>query len=288
MRLRPSVNGSAAMAAGGVASSSSDARIGMRIATAGILIPVTLALTWAGGWPFAILAGLCAALLSREWARVCGLLNERWGGWILVAGASLSVLIAGLPAATGASLLIGSMVTLLVLIWHWASTNRAQAVWLSLGAFTIILTGISVVWLRKATPEGAYLLTWLLAVVWASDSAAFFVGRRFGGPLLAPSISPSKTWSGWCGGIVGAGITGLAVASLFDAPVVFTALIAGMLLGIAGHAGDLFESKLKRRFDVKDSGGLVPGHGGLLDRLDSLLFAAPAAAALYLAGFRWL
>lgn len=126
-------------------------------------------------------------------------------------------------------------------------------------------------------------MLFLLAVVWASDIGAYAAGRLLGGPKLAPAVSPSKTWSGAAGGLVAALLAGFGVAAWQGAlPPGPPALLAAVLLGIASQAGDLLESWIKRRCQVKDSSGLIPGHGGLLDRVDGLLAAAPVAAALAL------
>jgi len=128
-------------------------------------------------------------------------------------------------------------------------------------------------------------LLWLLFVVWATDIAAYFVGRGIGGPRLAPGISPGKTWAGLAGGMLGAAVVGGAVAAASGGPAGLAVMVA-LVLAVVAQAGDLFESFLKRRAGLKDSGTLIPGHGGVLDRLDGLLFAAPAYALLVAVGGR--
>jgi phosphatidate cytidylyltransferase len=127
-------------------------------------------------------------------------------------------------------------------------------------------------------------VVFLFLVVWASDISAYFSGRFLGGPKLAPAISPNKTWSGAMGGLLGALLVGVGAALALGgaAPLGATAAVA-LLLGLATQSGDMFESWMKRRFGVKDSSGLLPGHGGLLDRLDGVLAAAPVAALIGLA-----
>jgi phosphatidate cytidylyltransferase len=123
----------------------------------------------------------------------------------------------------------------------------------------------------------------LLLIVWASDIGAYMVGRAVGGPRLAPAISPGKTWSGAVGGLAGSAAIGLAAAAILgNGPISWRPAAFAILIGIVSQAGDLFESLLKRHFGVKDSGHLIPGHGGLLDRLDAVLTAAPTAALLAL------
>ncbi len=142
---------------------------------------------------------------------------------------------------------------------------------------------LALVWMRHDAAVGRANVMFIVLVVWASDIAAYLAGRLIGGPRLAPMISPGKTWSGAVGGLGGAALVGIVAAiSVAEAGFLHAALVA-MGLGIASQIGDLLESALKRHFGVKDSGRLIPGHGGLLDRLDGLLVAAPVAAILVLA-----
>jgi phosphatidate cytidylyltransferase len=148
-----------------------------------------------------------------------------------------------------------------------------------LGAALILLAGASLAWLRLVPGTGALDALFLLGSVWASDIGAFATGRAIGGPRLAPSVSPTKTWAGAAGGLLAASVAGALVAWSVDGRA-GAGLAAGAVLAIAAQTGDLIESAAKRRLGVKDSGRLIPGHGGLLDRLDGLIAAAPVAAAL--------
>jgi phosphatidate cytidylyltransferase len=165
-------------------------------------------------------------------------------------------------------------------------TKDADPQWTAFGAIWVALPCVCLLWLARGGPAGRLTLLWLLAVVWATDIGAYAAGRTFGGPRLAPRWSPSKTWSGLAGGIVCAALTGWATAAwLGISPAVpLAAISAG--LAIVEQFGDLAESVAKRRFGVKDSSGLIPGHGGLLDRLDGLLAVIPVAALLTLIGGR--
>jgi len=157
---------------------------------------------------------------------------------------------------------------------------RSQLGWRRLAA---VLAGVpyiglataALLWLRADDGVGRSAVLFVMLVVWASDIGAYLVGRLLGGPLLAPAISPGKTWSGAAGGLLAAALVGFA--TLHPA-----AALLATGLGIAAQLGDLMESAMKRGFGVKDSGWIIPGHGGLLDRLDGLLTAAPAAAAVSL------
>ena len=154
--------------------------------------------------------------------------------------------------------------------------------WLAAGAVYIAVPCIAIIWLRSDAAVGRQAILWLFAVVWATDIGAYFAGRGIGGPKLAPRISPAKTWAGLLGGMVCAALVGAATALLLDLSRAVPLIVISGLLAVVAQAGDLLESMVKRRFGVKDSGHLIPGHGGVLDRLDGLLTAAPAVAALTL------
>jgi phosphatidate cytidylyltransferase len=153
------------------------------------------------------------------------------------------------------------------------------AAWLAGGFVYLAPAAVAMVRLRHIHLVGRWDMLFLVLVIWASDIGAYLVGRMVGGPKLAPAISPGKTWSGGAGGLVAAGLVGLGVAIWAGGrlPVAHCVAIA-VILGVASQIGDLLESWFKRHFGVKDSGRSIPGHGGLLDRLDGMLTAAPAAA----------
>lgn len=142
---------------------------------------------------------------------------------------------------------------------------------------------IALIWIRDDAMVGRDNMLFVLLVVWASDIGAYLAGRLIGGPKLAPLVSPGKTWSGAVGGLISACLVGVAAVSPSGHGAALNAACVAGGLGIAAQLGDLLESHLKRRFGVKDSGWLIPGHGGLLDRLDGMLTAAPLAAFLILA-----
>ncbi len=142
---------------------------------------------------------------------------------------------------------------------------------------------LALIWIRDDALVGRNNMLFVLLVVWASDIGAYLAGRLIGGPKLAPLVSPGKTWSGAVGGLISACLVGVAAVSLSGHGAALQAACIAGGLGIAAQLGDLLESYIKRRFGVKDSGWLIPGHGGLLDRLDGMLMAAPLAALLILA-----
>jgi phosphatidate cytidylyltransferase len=251
-----------------------------RIGSALVLGPPVLGAIWLGGWAFAALVVTAMALLAWEWARLFRLEPPALPGTLLLVGLVAAVgLDAWLgPLVGGALVVCGALVVLLV-------SGRP---WLAAGMLYFGLPGLALVWLRQAD-AGQWLVLWVFGVVWASDIGAFLVGSTVGGPKLAPAISPNKTWSGFCGGLVAAIAVGMLIARLgagWGEATPWGALaLAGLAaaVGIAAQAGDLIESWIKRRFGVKDSGGLIPGHGGLLDRVDGLLLAS-LATALIVAG----
>jgi len=164
----------------------------------------------------------------------------------------------------------------MIVEWMLLCRKRPSAPLLIAGIAYILLGAAALAWLRTSGWESVLLV---LLVVWASDIGAYLAGRLLGGPRLAPRISPGKTWSGAAGGLASALAVGLVAVSLRPGPVGHALAVAAGL-SIAAQLGDLLESGMKRHFGVKDSGRLIPGHGGLLDRLDGLLAAAPVAALL--------
>jgi len=174
--------------------------------------------------------------------------------------------------------------------WDGLTANDSRR-WKIAGYLYVCIPAASLIWLRNNqmmndTNAGIGLVLYVMLVVWATDIGAYFAGRRIGGPKLAPVISPNKTWAGLGGGIVAAAIAGGICSSFTHYPPSFIAAMdLAIVLAIISQCGDLFESWLKRRVGAKDSSTLIPGHGGLLDRVDGLVFALPVfALALYLSG----
>jgi len=162
-----------------------------------------------------------------------------------------------------------------------ALLRRWPLAWPVTGLLYLGIAAVSLLWLRQW--GGFLLVLWLLLVIWASDTGAYLVGSRVGGPKLAPRLSPNKTWSGLVGGCVTAGLLSTVFAKLaggeaaaFGYP--FVQFLVGFVLAGLSQVGDIGESSIKRRFNVKDSGNIIPGHGGVLDRVDSLIFTAPLVA----------
>lgn len=246
-----------------------------RVISAAILGPAALACVWFGADAWTALMALGAAGLACEWAILCRARPSAWPG---VAAPAL-VLAAGAAAVAGhEALAVGAAALGAVLAWL-ASGKRS----LGAGVLYVGIPCIALIWLRGDDAAGRANVLFLVLVVWASDIGAYAAGRTLGGPKLAPAISPGKTWTGASGGLVSAMVVGEAAAQVLSAgtpPARAAVLAAG--LGIAAQAGDLLESWAKRQFGVKDSSQLIPGHGGLLDRLDGILAAAPVAALIAL------
>lgn len=216
----------ASPAAGATAPGARWADLRLRLASALVLAPLTLACLWWGGWAWATLTAVALCGVAWEWCRMCG---------------------------------------------------RHRVGTLSAGLVVAALAAVALIWLRVGSADGLAVILFLLAVVWCSDIGAYLAGRLFGGKRLAPAISPGKTWSGAAGGLLAAVAGGLLLSPAAGGWL-RTAVSAG-LLGVVSQAGDLSESALKRHFGVKDSGRLIPGHGGVLDRLDGLIAVALVAAA---------
>lgn len=246
----------------------------LRLVTALVLGPLVLACIWLGAHFFTALVAVMVAGLAWEWVRLCGGTVRGMGG----VAVPVTVLAAGALAAGGHEM--AGLLLLLpgAVLAHRLARGR-HAWFLAAGVLYIGLAGIALIALRHEPGVGRDNLIFLILVVWASDSAAYVAGRALGGPRLWPAVSPGKTWSGAAGGLLGAVLVGIVAHALWPGSAVQGALVAG-LLGLLAQAGDLLESALKRRFGVKDSSNLIPGHGGLLDRLDGLLAAAPVAAIL--------
>jgi phosphatidate cytidylyltransferase len=251
-----------------------------RVLSALVLAPIALACLWFGGAAWVLLVSLAGVAIAVEWVRVCRFFPLSLPGLLLpalVAAASLS-------AAAGFG--FAALATLFAIAAALAAGSGGGAGprrWLAAGLCYVGLAAVATMWLRLRGPAGLGNMLFVVLIVWASDSGAYLVGRVVGGAKLAPRISPSKTWAGAAGGLAFAVAAGLLVAEGFAAGPSLRVVLASATLGVASQAGDLLESVFKRRFGVKQSGTLIPGHGGVLDRLDGVLAAVPAAAILALA-----
>ncbi len=250
--------------------------LALRIRSAAIFVPVTVAAFHFGFPWFDALIVAAAGLMLWEWARICG--SGRFGvaGWAMEASvvAALVALYLG-QAGVSVALLAGAAAGFAIL---GRSGERAHWGYLALGVALVGAFCIAFLAIRAAPEYGRTYALWLLFAVWITDTGAYFSGRAIGGPRLAPRISPKKTWAGLVGGTLCAALWSVLWLPREEGMTLPVAVAAGVLAGLLAQAGDLSVSVVKRRFGVKDASGLVPGHGGVLDRLDGMLLTAPALA----------
>jgi phosphatidate cytidylyltransferase len=260
--------------------------LGLRAVSALVIAPPVLFSIWKGGWLFHGLIALVALLSAREWCRLAEP-DYKWRPLVLSLAAMAGVI--GLEMHYGVMLgCLGAAIMTPILYCAAGVVRLHHRLALAAVIPYIAIGCLALVWLRLETGDaGLGLILFLLLSVWATDIGAYVAGRALGGPKLAPRISPKKTWAGLGGGVVCAALVGYAVAAWSGALLPWVAMAMAAVLALAGQAGDLFESHMKRRADVKDSGRLIPGHGGLLDRIDGLIFAAPVLALLHAGGRVW-
>lgn len=251
-----------------------------RIVVGTLLIAAAFGAVYAGGVTFTALVAAAVLLMFAEWCVMHGIARgPRLAGLALLA---LVIALVPLSPVTEAVIVLAAGAAGLGIFTR--AYDRQRAFWIAGGILYCGLPAIALLWLR-ALPLGWALTLWTLAIVWTADIAAFFVGRTIGGAKFAPAISPNKTWAG----VIGAVLAAAATAPLLGGALISTPEFAGsgVLLAVLGGGlaalavlGDLFESWLKRRAGVKDSGTLLPGHGGVLDRVDGLVPVSVAAALL--------
>ncbi|MEO8669112.1 MAG: CDP-archaeol synthase [Bauldia sp.] len=254
--------------AGGLAGFGGDLRA--RILSALVLVAVAVFGVYLGGIWTGVFAAAFVAIVHVEWASVTE-------GAALPSAPYTAVVVTATVIASLGMILPALLITLVAIL---VSGIARRQVWQPSGILYAAALGISLVTLRIAAVDGVRALVFLFAVIAATDTAAFFTGRLVGGPKLWPQVSPNKTWAGTIGGLVGGVVAGLVAASLLGVGVTVALAIVALGLSVAGQAGDLFESFVKRRFGVKDAGHILPGHGGMMDRLDSLTFGSVLAVAI--------
>lgn len=253
--------------------------IALRAASALVLAPTAILATWAGGWWFAALIGAACVLLAREWARMSapGAARQMWGA---VAAALVAVVLIAHVGHVPAALI--TLVFAAGLAGVFARRLAQQGLDGAYGVLYLGWPAILFIWLR-GQPDGLGWTVLLFVTAWAADILAYLTGSLLRGPKLWPRFSPNKTWSGFIGGLIGGLAAGALIGGLPWPELAGVTVFWGAALGLAGAvatmAGDLWESALKRRYGVKDAGDLIPGHGGLLDRVDGLMFAVVVLAA---------
>jgi len=267
------------IAASGVTAPSAEAAAASpmrsRVLSALVLAPAALACLWFGTPWFELLVAAATLTMAWEWRRICGAGAVGAPGIALIATVAGAIVLTGLgrvPAALG--LVAAGAATVAVL----ARDERSVA-WSALGALAVGLPAIAFVWLRDAD-DRFDLVLWLLVAVSVTDIAAFFVGRAIGGPRLAPVVSPKKTWAGLIGGMAAAALWTVAFGLWIGWAGPLRLALLGAGLAVVAQLGDLSVSVVKRHFGVKDASHLIPGHGGMLDRADGYVLAAPLVALL--------
>ncbi len=244
----------------------------MRVLAAAVMAPLAILLAWAGGWFWAALATLAAIGMYVEWLSIVGTQQSR-----LAASGVAALLIAGICLALehhgGALIVYGIGLVAVVLL------TRGDRRWPVSGLLYAAVAQIAAVLVRQDPVWGWSALLFVMLVVWATDIGGYFAGRTIGGPKLWVRVSPKKTWAGAIGGLTGS----LIVAAGFSASGIgrmVSMLLLAAALSVVSQLGDLFESAVKRRFGVKDSSHLIPGHGGVLDRIDGFVAAIVLAAII--------
>ena len=243
----------------------------LRVIAALVLAPFAVAIAWLGGWLWITLVTLAAIGLYVEWLMIVGMARETR----VVTSGAVALAISGLCLALGR--IDASLLALALGLVAVALLSPERRSWIATGFFYAAAAQIASVLVRLDQTNGFVALILILLVVWVTDIGGYFAGRGIGGPKLWPRVSPKKTWAGAVGGFVASLVIAAGFVA-FGLSKTGPLLLLGAVLSIASQLGDLFESAVKRRFGVKDSSHIIPGHGGLLDRLDGFVAAILLAA----------
>lgn len=255
--------------------------LGVRGLSAAVLIPAVLADVWLGAWWFVAFVAVLMVLCAREYVRMTAEGNRLQLGLHVACAISGAVL----PVVAGVAIALAVITSLWICSGlAFVLQRRSHDIFALLGPAYVAVPGLSLVMLRADPDAGLVSIYWLFCVIWTADTAAYFAGRLIGGPKLWPAVSPKKTWAGLFGAMAGAVLASVLV--ILAAGLSFSVALIGMaaVLAVVEQGGDLYESALKRRAGVKDSGRLIPGHGGALDRVDGLVAAAAVAWLMSAAG----
>jgi phosphatidate cytidylyltransferase len=253
-----------------------------RTASALVLAPLAILAAYLGGWIFAAVCAATAMLVLWEWSALTRSDNR------LILGAGLPALLAAAVSAQvgapGVAILViaaGAFIAAILMAARPRPDQPANAAeWAAAGIVYAAIMLVSPIQLRQDPQMGFAALLFLFATVWSTDIFAYLVGRKIGGPLLWPRLSPKKTWAGVVGGLAGGVVAGSIVAYASAGTHLAIGGVLALILSIAAQVGDLLESAVKRRFGVKDASALIPGHGGVMDRVDGLLVAALVAVLI--------
>ncbi len=251
--------------------------LGLRLASALVLIPLAVLAVLAGDPWFPALLAATLTVAAHEWARMTGI--------AVLSNAHVALLAAPVAAVAGASaaneavgLAAGLSLTLVAALL----AGPRRRLWAALGGAYLCVPGVACLFLWRSVEDGSWLILWLFVAVWVTDSVAYVAGRLIGGPKLWPAVSPGKTWAGLIGGVGGSMLATYLFALYLSSVAPASLALLGAGLALVAQGGDLSKSAVKRRFGAKDFGRLIPGHGGVLDRIDGLLAAAVALALVVL------
>lgn len=237
-----------------------------------------------GGWIYDCFIALLMTALIYEWCRLTRIKVESLAGLGLI-GFLVLCFVLGMCHILpyyNVMILLSGLLLLIILYFFVPIAEKAPYFWSGFGLLYLGLPLIALIFIGNIQTTHNFLpILWLFSVVWACDISAYLVGSVVGGPKLWPRISPNKTWSGLIGGMIGSGITSSIWAVFYPQHAIWTYFTLGVIMAVLAQAGDLLESKLKRHFGVKDSGNLIPGHGGVMDRFDGLLFVSPFVALYF-------
>ncbi len=254
----------------------SDLRV--RTLSASILGPLVLLVAWLGGPIFGVLMAAGGVIFLSEWQTIVGAGMRSVSAFVGYFALVVSVLLFfyGLPWVSLAVLVAGAVIS------YFVGGQGKAGLWSSGGVLFSIVATLSLIAARQGD-LGRIFIFFLFFTVWGTDIGAYFAGRRLGGPKLWPRVSPKKTWSGAIGGLIIGAIIGCALVWAAGYDQILNWFVLAVVLSVISQAGDLLESSVKRKFGVKDSGTIIPGHGGLMDRVDGLVAAAIGAAVMGLA-----
>lgn len=252
--------------------------LALRVGSALVLVPLAIGTAYLGGWLFALFWGAAAMGVLWEWTALVARNDQR--SVPLTGGASLALAV----VLVAAGHLLAAVVVLAMGAIGAASLALAERrTWVAGGIPYAGALALAPIVLRADDADGFLAVIFLFAIVWTTDISAYFAGRALGGPKLMPQVSPNKTWAGAVGGLIASVVVALALAKMAGLTALFALAMLAVVLSVFAQGGDLFESFLKRRFHAKDSSHLIPGHGGLMDRLDGFVSASVAAALIGLA-----
>lgn len=241
---------------------------------------VSVVMIYAGVLPFASLIFVLALIMIWEWSRM--VFNKAFHPNLFIQMLGYTAII----AFVGTGLYLFAVFTILLTtlasysIGYLDTRDFRTSLWSASGICYVALPTLSLIWFRQDPVYGIYAVLFIMLIVWITDTMAYLVGKNVGGPKLWPSISPNKTWSGLFGGLFSSVIFGYGVALVLNVDDVFSLVLISLILSLVAQAGDLLESAMKRNFGQKDMSTLIPGHGGVIDRVDGLVVTACAAGLI--------